>query len=121
MARILVIDDDEELRQVVCMALESAGYETAQAEDGTQGVQMYRSEPSELVICDIFMPGKDGLETIRELKAFNGAKIIAMSGGSSQIADDFLPVARQFGARRVLWKPFDIKTLLKLTSELLAE
>ena len=57
----------------------------------------------------------------RELDAFNGAKIIAMSGGSSQIADDFLPVARQFGARRVLWKPFDIKTLLKLTSELRAE
>jgi CheY-like chemotaxis protein len=121
MARILVIDDDDELRGLVCMALEAAGHETAQASDGGEGLRLFRRSPSELVICDIFMPGTDGLETIRALKQAGTPKIIAMSGGSNYIAQDFLPVARQFGARRLLWKPFDVNTLLTLTAELLQE
>jgi CheY-like chemotaxis protein len=121
MAKILVIDDDEDLRTLVCMALEAAGHETVQASDGGEGLRLYHRNPSELVICDIFMPGTDGLETIRALTQAGTAKIIAMSGGSNYIPQDLLPVARQFGARRLLWKPFDVKTLLTLTAELLQE
>src|SRR3954462_13825678 len=83
MARILIIDDNEQLRAFCREVLEAEGHVVDDAPDGDVGVQMFNQHPSDLVLCDIFMPNKDGIETIQELTAqYFGVKIIAISGGS---------------------------------------
>jgi len=64
MARIIVIDDDRKLREVICRALERAGYNVIEAADGRAGIRLYREQGGDLVVTDIFMPERDGLETI---------------------------------------------------------
>ena len=87
MARILLLDDDRALRDVVRMILEEAGHVVNDAPDGRAGVEMYRESPSDIVITDIRMPEKTGNETILELRAeFPDVKIIAMSGGCGRNA-----------------------------------
>ncbi len=81
MAHVLVIDDDPVTRMVVCALLESAGHTVSEASDGDTGIAMFYATSPDLVITDILMPGKDGTETIRELRATNPEiKIIALSG-----------------------------------------
>ena len=108
MARILVIDDDADVRAVILDTLESAGHEVILAGDGNQGLRLQRLHQAELVITDILMPEKEGIETIRELRhEFPKQKIIAMSGGGRALASlDYLKVARELGAHVVLHKPF---------------
>lgn len=84
MARILIIDDNDDLRTVICGVLESAGHEVVQAADGVQGIELQRRSPVDLAITDILMPEKEGVETIRDLaREFPALRIIAMSGGAS--------------------------------------
>jgi len=119
-ARILVIDDEAEIRSVLREALEAAGYEVAVAEDGARGLEAQRARPADLVITDIFMPGKEGIETIQELhEEFPGLRIIAMSAGGTLRTLDYLPIAREFGAVRTISKPFDNDTLLAAVREAL--
>jgi CheY-like chemotaxis protein len=116
MARILIIDDDTELRAVLRMALEEAGHQVAEAADGAKGIKAYRQRPADLILCDLVMPGKEGLETIRELRTqFTDARIVAMSGGTM----NFLPIASVLGSARTLRKPFDIASLLEVVDETL--
>jgi two-component system chemotaxis response regulator CheY len=121
MQRVLVIDDDDQLRMMMRRGLERAGYAVADAPNGKVGLQLNRQQPADLIITDIFMPEKEGLETIRELKSeFPDAKIIAVSGGSGKTADfSALPHAKKFGALRVLSKPFGLKDLVMAVTELL--
>jgi CheY-like chemotaxis protein len=123
MKRILVIDDDEQLRPMLLRMLQYAGYHVVAAANGTEGIRLNRGEPADLVITDIFMPEKEGLETIRELhKEFPELKIIAISGGSNQTQDfSALPYARKLGATATLAKPFRRGELLKLVRDVLGD
>jgi CheY-like chemotaxis protein len=121
-ALILVIDDDGQVRAFLRHCLERAGHRLAEAEEGGRGLELCREEAPALVLCDLYMPGKEGLETIRELRAgFPGVPIIAMSGGNPRVAGDFLAVAKMFGAARTLAKPFSPSGLLAAVSAVLAE
>ena len=112
MASIMVIDDDIQVRTFVRKVLEGEGYEVREAGNGAEGVKAFRQRPADLVLCDIFMPEKEGLQTIRELQGeFGKVKIVAMSGGNHQCAQvDFLPLARKCGAVSVLYKPLAPKS-----------
>lgn len=108
---ILVIDDEADIRRLLRLTLEEAGYIVRESCDGEQGLAMARREPCALALVDLFMPGKEGLETILALRREMPAiKLIAMSGGSGHT--DMLPVASSFGADRTIQKPFDLDTLL---------
>lgn len=128
MKQILVIDDDPDQRKLLKMILEDKGYAVIEAPDGRIGLRLFRQQPCPLVITDIFMPEKDGLETILELKKqFPTVKIIAISGGglkahSSKEApwvNTSLEAAKIFGANHILRKPIKLEHLLKLVDELL--
>ena len=122
MARILVIDDDADLREVMQETLQSSGHEVVLAPDGIQGLQLQRDRPADVVITDIFMPGRDGIETIQHLgREFPGVKIIAISGGDRTRTMDLRRDAELLGASRTLRKPFELTELLKAVSELLGE
>jgi CheY-like chemotaxis protein len=121
MARILVIDDHEDIRAVVSGVLESAGHEVVLAPNGARGIEAQRRSSADLVITDILMPEKEGLETIRDLKQeFPGLRIIAMSGGGRiPMATNFLSSAKELGADAVLRKPFGPDDLLEQVQEAL--
>lgn len=115
MARILVIDDEEDIRALVQQTLESDGHEVIPAPDGAQGLALQRKNPADLVITDIFMPEREGLETIHDLKReFPTVGIIAMSGGgrSLNVRDSLSTMASALGIDVFLLKPFDLTTLL---------
>lgn len=118
MRSILVIEDDEDLRRVLEQTLVSAGYQVRTAEDGKQAIPLCRAQAPDLVITDIYMPNKDGLEVIMELRAgFPRVKIVAISGQISR--KNMLPVAGTLGAIRTLAKPFDPSELLAAVEEVL--
>ena len=120
MASILVIDDEEQPRRMLRQALERAGYEVVEARDGQEGLQRYRTAPTDLIITDILMPGKEGLETIMEFRReVPGVKMIAISGGGQTGNLTFLEVARRLGARRTFQKPFELRELLEAVREVL--
>lgn len=121
MARILVIDDEPDIREMLQDVLTGEGHEVEVAGDGRQGLAAQRARPADLIITDIFMPEKEGIETIIELQQdFPAIKVIAMSGGGNRARSlDYLPTASQFGAVRTLPKPFDIHVMLALVREVL--
>lgn len=114
MSSVLVVDDEEQVRQLIRETLEQAGYEVQEARDGKEGLERYRTKPADLVIMDILMPDQDGLESIMTLRReFPASRVIAMTGGSDMIGIlNFLDVAKMLGARRTLQKPFEMKTLV---------
>src|SRR5436190_1868050 len=118
--RVLIVDDDEVLREILADALTSAGYEVLQCADGRVVVDTLKKTPADLIVTDIFMRETDGLETITNVrKLWPENKIIAMSAGSRMTARDFLPIAEKLGAHRVLHKPIDTALFLKTVRELL--
>lgn len=120
MSRILVIDDDFEVRNLICEVLRRAGHEVDDAEDGQEGIHKYRNNKSDLIITDLFMPVKEGLETIIDLRReFPDLKIIAISGGNREGVGNYLKTAKLCGANRIFHKPFEIPELLAAVSELL--
>jgi len=120
MARILVIDDELSLRRVLRRILERAGHTVFDAPDGRKGLALWRDEPVDVVVTDIFMPEKDGIEVIMEMKkAAAKPKIIAMSGGGSRGRLDVIPGALMLGADRIILKPFDQQLLLSTVEEVI--
>jgi two-component system, chemotaxis family, chemotaxis protein CheY len=111
MARILVIEDDEHLQTAVRDVLSDVGHVVFVANNGREGVSRYREHHPDLVITDIFMPERNGLDVILELAPTN-VSIIAMSGGGRLDRGDHLDDALQFGASRVLVKPFTLDALI---------
>jgi YesN/AraC family two-component response regulator len=96
------------------------GFEVTTADDGQKGVKSFREHPADLVITDIIMPEKEGIECIKELKRdFADIKIIAISGGGRIGPFDYLDLAKKFGAKRVFKKPFDWPEMLDAIRELL--
>lgn len=121
MADILIIDDDDVFRDVLASALEHAGHVVRQAVNGIEGLQKFHQQPAELVITDIVMPEKEGLDTIRDLRReFPQARIIAMSGGLAHDPKLYLHMAEKFGATAVLAKPFALADLKKVVDDALA-
>lgn len=122
MKSILVIDDNIYVRSLLREMLELANYDVTEAPNGEVGARLFRQEPVDLVITDIFMPEKEGLETIRELRRdFPGVKIIAISGGGSRGDLAFLPTAKKLGAHYTFVKPFEMDEMLAAVHELLDE
>ena len=120
MTKILLIDDNAEFREMLKIALEDANYQVLVAKDGDVGCRIYQDTPCDLVITDIFMPVKEGLETIRDLiKIDPEAKIIAISGGGQPRHTDFLRMSKDFGASATLLKPIKIIELLETIERLL--
>jgi len=122
MEKILIIDDEPEVRAVLREILVREGFTVEVAADGQVGVAMWRKEPVDLVLTDIFMPNKDGIETILELKRSRPqAKIIAMTGGGEKKFLEMRAAAGYLGADRTLEKPFDRQTLLAAIRSVLSE
>lgn len=123
MAHILVVDDDPQIREIFRRVLEGSGHEVTQAQDGLAGGRMFRQKPADLVITDIYMPEREGLETIRELKRdFPGVRIIAITGADVFMgADHVLGMAKAFGAIYVMKKPVNIATLLEVVERALSD
>jgi CheY-like chemotaxis protein len=126
MARILVVDDDQAIRTVAKTVLELSGHEVVIADSGRVGLRKVEDENCDLVIVDIFMPGMDGLETIRLLKQQKpGLPIIVISGlafwSNAEAPPDFLSMATKLGATRSLQKPFRAQELLSAVEECLEE
>jgi len=108
MASILIVDDEESIRQLLCSILEGDGHQVLEASDGRQGLLLYRQAPTDLVITHILMPERDGMEVTLELtREFLDAKVIAMTGATGN--ENFLNVAKLFGARQLLQKPFGVQ------------
>ncbi len=122
MARILVIDDDDLVLEMLYESLTREGYDVLQASNGEQGLRLYREEPVDLIITDLIMPEKEGIETIIELrKDFPDMKIIAISGGGYIGTKDYFQMAKILGVQRTFTKPVAIKQLLDAVRELLKE
>ncbi len=122
MARILIIDDDAMMRDLLVKILEREGFETVTASGGKDGIKIHRENPADLIITDLIMPEKDGLETIMELRRdFQDVKIIAMSGGGKIDSETYLQIAKTMGAIGTIGKPFGRKEWLNTVQELLEE
>jgi CheY-like chemotaxis protein len=122
MSRILVVDDDVAVCTAIKMALEQEGHVVSLASNGRAGVSAAASEAFDIVICDIFMPGMDGIESIHAFHQINPhLPVIAMSGfmfrDGQQPAPDYLSLSTKLGAARSLRKPFRPQELLKAVRE----
>ena len=129
MERILIIDDEQQIRSMLRLMLEREGYEVIEASDGIEGIKAYRQKPAGLIITDLIMPNKDGIGMIIELhKEYPDVKIIAMSGGGLNKPEGYLKGAKKLGAACTLTKPIDrekmlwaVKNTLKGTEDELEE
>ena len=111
MATVLVIDDQEPLRALLCVTLDAAGYEVLEASNGRLGLELFQERSADLIITDIVMPEMDGLELMLELtRNFLNVKVIAISGGLE--SEGTLHVATLLGARQTFHKPLDMDKLL---------
>jgi two-component system, chemotaxis family, chemotaxis protein CheY len=117
--RILVVDDEDRLRRALRTVLERAGYEVREARSGQDAVRLWREEESDLVITDIHMSDKDGIETILELRALSpDLPIIAVSGSGERKCRDLLRDAKLLGTVQTLDKPFGLNEVLHCVSQM---
>ena len=120
MRHILIVDDDEQVRISLSMCLERAGFDISQARDGEEALKLNGQRRADLIILDLLMPGKEGLETLMALrKDENRPRVIAISGGSKSLSADFLPAALKLGADKALKKPFGNAELIDAVNALL--
>ena len=121
MARILIIEDNDQFREMLREMLEQSGYEVVEASNGEEGVRIYREEPADLIITDMLMPVMPGSRVISKLRDdFLDLKVIAISGGGNIYgSDNYLNLAKELGAQRILEKPFQRKKLLRAVEEIL--
>jgi YesN/AraC family two-component response regulator len=118
METILIIDDEAQIRSMVRLILERAGYTVREAQDGIEGIRVFRETPADLIITDLIMPNKDGIGMIIELKKdFPTLKIIAMSGGGLNRPDGYLRGAQKLGAACTLSKPLNRNDLLRAVKD----
>jgi CheY-like chemotaxis protein len=126
---VLIIDDEEDIRDALRRVLERAGYRVRAAEDGADGLTQMQQRAADIIITDIIMPKLNGVEAIAAMRErFPGARIIAISGGGNYGASDYQPnaittsaylaAANKAGAHIILTKPFDSADLLKAVADL---
>ncbi|HLP15984.1 MAG TPA: response regulator [Bacteroidota bacterium] len=121
MAKILVIDDDEIVNDMIVQLLAEAGYEVCGASDGVHGMKLFEASPFDLIITDIVMPEKEGIETILAIRAKSKTvPIIAISGGGKLGPDQYLSLARKVGANFLFKKPFENPVFLDAVQQCLA-
>jgi len=132
MTRVMIIDDEEDIRIVLKEVFTRAGFDVVVASDGNEGLNMLREEPADLVITDIIMPGSDGVETAYDIRMeFPKTKIIVMSGGGNLGPVDYEPSAisttaylasaESVGADLTITKPFDREELIRAARELIEQ
>ncbi len=120
MPSILLADDDPKVREMLHMLLEDDGFAVTEAIDGSEALRIFRAAPADLLVCDLFMPGIDGLQVIPTLhREYPAAKIIAISGGGYHGAIDMLPVAKILGADRIFTKPVNPGRIVTAARDLL--
>lgn len=120
MNRILLVDDDELFRESVAQMLTGNGYEVVSAEDGRDGMRRLGEEAFDLLVTDMLMPERDGVETIMAVrKAHPDLPIIAMSGGGRRSSTEYLEYASVMGAAYVFQKPFETDRFLAAIRECL--
>jgi YesN/AraC family two-component response regulator len=121
MPHVLLIDDEKLVRLTVRKILEAEGYEVSEAEDGMVGLESFKQQPFDLVITDIVMPEREGIETIAAIRKIKpDQKIIAISGGGRNKNTDYLNTAVLQGAADKLSKPFSRSELLSVVTRCLA-
>lgn len=117
MANILVADDEELARFTIREILEGDGHNVIEAKNGTEAIALFNKNPTDIIITDIIMPEKEGIETIIELKRDHPeTKIIAISGGGRTRNLDFLDLAKRYGADAILAKPFSEQELIDVVN-----
>jgi DNA-binding response OmpR family regulator len=118
--RVLVVDDSADIRGMLQAQLEMEGFEVATAPDGARALALLGRERTDLIITDLFMPDKDGIETILEIREkYPAVQIVAMSGWDSRQGSDYLKVAREIGAVRTVKKPFELTDIVKIVRDLM--
>jgi CheY-like chemotaxis protein len=118
--RLLLVDDAPAVRDSIEMVLEGAGFVVDQAEQGATALRLLRAQAPDLVITDILMPQKEGIETIREIRSMlPNTPIIAISG-SVETGANYLKMAQSIGASAIMAKPFDPRAMLTLVHRLLS-
>jgi DNA-binding response OmpR family regulator len=119
---ILIVDDDPQIRKLLSAILKRDGYGIITAPDGRQALRELDNQAVDLVITDLIMPGKEGIETIMEMrKKIPGMPIIAISGGGKLNPQTYLDIARSLGAVRTMSKPIDPASLTATVKDLLAD
>ena len=121
MPHILLIDDDHQVRALMRAALQHAEHQVTEAADGQEGVELFKRLRPDAVVCDLFMPGREGLETIRELRAVSRVGILAISACPFTFDHDLLIIACRLGANAALAKPFRVADLVASVEVLLRE
>jgi CheY-like chemotaxis protein len=122
MSKILLVDDDDQFRKILGKTLKLGGYVVLEAPDGKTALERYRQEPADLIITDLIMPEKEGLETIMEFRRLNPAmKIIAISGVGLRNSKLNLVMAQALGARLTLAKPFSQQEILEAVALVLTD
>lgn len=117
---ILIIDDDPSVLTVFGQYFETKGYSVDRAVDGRDAMKKLQQHRADLIITDILMPDKDGLETIRDVRSdFPDLPIIAISGGMRNASMSFLPLAKKFGAVHLFEKPVSLSDLHAAVQNLL--
>ncbi len=118
MARILVVDDNDDIRRMLRQLLERAGYDVADTHSADDALRSYREKAADLLIVDLLMPEKQGMTSIPEfLREFPDVKIIAISGAGRE----FLALAKKLGAQRAYTKPLELDELMQGVKELLGD
>jgi DNA-binding NtrC family response regulator len=119
---ILVIEDDNAFREMLCGVLETAGFSVKTAANGREATKLLAKETFTLVLTDLLMPEKDGLEVLMDMhKKHADLPIIAMSGGGRVPKEELLRFARHLGARAILEKPFTETQLLSAITKQLGK
>lgn len=117
-AKILVVDDDAAVREVVASMLRTAGYEVSLAANGREALSSLQREQFRVIITDLVMPEQEGIETIKLIRRdYPDVRVIAMSGA---FGGDYLRIAGYLGAHGTLAKPLQLATVLKAVADALA-
>lgn len=114
MKTVLVVDDDPTIRSICRQMLENADFAVAEATNGQEAIEQYRAAKADVILMDIIMPEKDGIDAILELRSlFPHVKIVAMSGGGAVPAGKYLSITQSLGVHGMLKKPFHAEDLVK--------
>ncbi|WP_027183822.1 response regulator [Desulfovibrio inopinatus] len=119
MSRVLIVDDDMTSREILTSIVLDAGHDAVTAENGEEALAVYKRQPVDLVFLDIFMPEKEGLETLKELLVLQkNLPVVAMTGGSAFTSFEPLNWAKNLGATRAILKPVERKEVLAILADL---
>ncbi len=122
MAKILVVDDRQMVRDVIAQMLEQWGYTVDLAKNGQEALNRFAAAPADLVVLDMFMPVMNGFDALAVFRRqYPDTKVVAISGGGEFVMEDALAEAEKLGAHAVLAKPFLLEALLETICGLLAE